>query len=65
MKTMKNGKFKKRSVSLKNSSPDSEADFSEKSLLGVWRLRLSKYDITLHIYHTRLNILVHERAYFY
>ena len=38
---------RKRAISLKNSSLDSEADFSEKSLLGIWRLILSRCDIVL------------------
>ena len=42
-----NGKlqFQKRAIPLKDSSPDSKADFSEKSLLGVWALILGRYDI--------------------
>ena len=37
-KTRKNAQFEKRALSLKNSSPDSKADFSEKFLFGIWRL---------------------------
>ena len=38
-------KFDKMSVSVKNSSPGSKADFSEKFLFGIWRLILSRYNI--------------------
>ena len=48
-KTMKNDKFEKMIISLKNSSPDSKAVFVRKSLLGLWRLILSRYDIILSI----------------
>ena len=46
-KTKKNDKIEKRTTSLKNSSPDSKADFSEKLVLGIWRLILVRYDIVL------------------
>ena len=36
---------KQVSVSVKNSSPGSKADFPETFLLGIWRLILSRYDI--------------------
>ena len=46
--TRKNGKSEKGLyISLKNSSADSKADFSEKSKLCVWRWILSRYDIIL------------------
>ena len=34
-KTRENDKFEKRAISLKNSSPDSKADFSEKFVCGI------------------------------
>ena len=34
--TRKNDKFEKRAISLKNSSPDSKADFMKKFILGAW-----------------------------
>ena len=40
-----NNEFEKRPLSCKNNSPGSKADFSEKFLLGVWRLIWSRYDI--------------------
>ena len=40
-----NDKFEKRATSLKIGSPDSKADFSEKSLFGSWRSTLVRYDI--------------------
>ena len=49
-KTMKKVKFEKKAVSWKNSSPGSKADFSEKSLFGIWRLILGRYDIKWYIY---------------
>ena len=48
-KTRTNDKFKKRTIYLKDSSPDSKADFSEKLLFGNWRLMLGRYDIILNI----------------
>ena len=36
---------------LKNSSPDSKADFSEKSVLGILGIILSRYDLVIHIKH--------------
>ena len=54
--TRKNDKFGKRALSLKNSSADSKAVFSEKFLFGIWRLMLSRYDIILNIYDLILNI---------
>ena len=45
----KNDKFQKRAISFKNSSPDLKADFSEKSLFGISRLILSRYDVILNI----------------
>ena len=44
-KIRENDKFEKKSVSLKNSSPGSEADFSEKFVFGSWTLMLSRYNI--------------------
>ena len=44
-----NDKFEKRALSLKNSSPDSKADFSKKVLFLVWRLILSAWRIKWHI----------------
>ena len=35
----------KHAISLKNSSPDSKADFSEKFVFGIWRLIFGRYDI--------------------
>ena len=43
----KNDQFEKNVMSLKNSSPGSKADFSEKSKFGVWRLILSRYAMVL------------------
>ena len=43
-----NGKFEKK-LYLKNCSPGSKADFSEKSKFGIWKLILSRYDIILNI----------------
>ena len=40
----------------KSSIPDSEADFSEKLLLGSWRLILSSWHIVFNIEHIILNI---------
>ena len=45
--TRGNDKFEKRALSLKNISPDSKADFSEKLLFGIWRLILIRYDLIL------------------
>ena len=42
-------------MSLKSHSPDSKAEFSKKSNLGVWRLILSMYRIILHVQHLVLN----------
>ena len=55
-KKIKNGKFEKRTMSLKHSSPDSKADFVKKSLFNTWRSILSRYGIILHIYHIILNM---------
>ena len=44
-KLRENYKFEKKPLSLKNSSPGSKADFSEKFLFGNWRLILSRYTI--------------------
>ena len=44
-KTMNNDKFKKSPLTLKNSSPDSKADFSQRLLFGIWSLILIRYDI--------------------
>ena len=55
-KRRKNDKFEKWIISVKNSSLDCNADFRKKSLVGVWRLILSRYDIRLHIYHIILNV---------
>ena len=49
-KTKTNDKFEEMALSLKISNPDSKADFSEKCLLGIWNLILSRYDIILYIY---------------
>ena len=49
-KTAKNDKFVKKGFSFKNSSPDSKEDLSEKLVLGIWRLILSRYDIIWNIY---------------
>ena len=46
-KTRENHKLGKRAISRKNSSPDSKADFPEKSKFGTWRLILVRYDIVL------------------
>ena len=51
---MKIYKFEKKAISLKNSSPDSKADFPEKPLLGVWRFISSRYDIILVRYDITL-----------
>ena len=53
---MKKYKFEEISVSVKISSPSSKADFSEKCLLGIWRLILSRYNIKLNIYRIILNV---------
>ena len=50
-KTMENDKFEKRNISLKNSSPDSKAHVSKKSLLGIWWLIFRRYDIIFKISH--------------
>ena len=50
-KPRKKYKFGKRAIPLRKSSPDSKTDFSEKSLLGIWTLILSRYDIILNIEH--------------
>ena len=54
----KHGKcqVRKKDCIYQNSSPDSKADFSEKSLFGIWKLILGRYDIMLHIQHIILNI---------
>ena len=41
----RNDKLKQRPPPLKNSSPDSKADFSEKLVFGIWRFILSRYNI--------------------
>ena len=51
-------KFEKRALSLKNSSPDSKVDFSEKLVFGIWTVIfniLRRYDIILDIWHIILN----------
>ena len=40
---------RKRTISLKSSSPRSKDDFTEKSLLGIMRSTLSRYDIVVSI----------------
>ena len=37
-------------LSLKNSSPGSKADFSEKSLFGIEAIMLNRYEMKLYIY---------------
>ena len=44
-----NAKLEKWVTFLRKDSPDLKADFSKKSLLGVWRLMLVRYDIVLHL----------------
>ena len=44
------------SLSLKNSSPDSKADFSKKLVIGIWRLILSRYNTKRYIYDMIWNI---------
>ena len=41
-------KFGRTAIPLKNSSPDSKADFSKKSRLGVWRSIFGRYDTVSH-----------------
>ena len=53
-KTRENDKFEKRTLSLKNGSPDSKSDFS--FLFGIWRLILSRYDIKSFVYDIKLII---------
>ena len=36
-KTRKNDNFEKKTLCIKNSSPDSKADFSEKLVFGIWK----------------------------
>ena len=48
--------FEKRIISLKNSSPDSKADFSEKLVLGIYDIILVRYDIVLVRYDIILNM---------
>ena len=52
----KNDKCGKGTIFLKNSSPDSNADFSEKFLVGIWRFILSAWHTILNIYDIVLNI---------
>ena len=49
-------KFEKRPLSVKNSSPGSKADFSEKFLFCIRSLILSRYHIKCHMYCIILNI---------
>ena len=61
-KTKENDKFWKRALSLKNSSPDSKADPSEKLVLGIWQLISSRYDIVLVRYDIIL-IIYYMKGY--
>ena len=58
-KTKKNDKFEKTEYIPQGSSPDSKADFPEKSKFGVWRLVLSRYDIVLNIQHIALIVQIY------
>ena len=47
---------RKTDMFLKNNSPASKAGFWKKSLLGVWRLLLSRYVIVMNFQHLISNI---------
>ena len=46
-----NDMIEKGTISIKNSSPGSKADFSEKLPFGIWRLILSAGHIIFNIQH--------------
>ena len=43
-------------LSLKNSSPGSKADFSDKLVFGIYAIIFVRYDIISHIYNIILTI---------
>ena len=51
-----NWQVRKKGYISQNSSPDSKADFSKQSILGVWSLILRRYVTTLNLYNLTLNI---------
>ena len=59
MTTSKN----KWSLSLRNSSPDSKADFSQNFSSGIWRSILSAWHIKFYLTYN-ITFLIYERPYF-